>query len=187
MISGTLAPAPEDPAFMGTQIPAAMGRTRADVPALTRALQEEAKLLRLLDGVLDRQREAVATDDLAAVDQSVFDAQRVLLSLSQARRRRRALIVLASGEEDLHLSELPRVLGSEMTRELQDALDDVLGIAQAVARNMELNRQILNGALMVGSQMLQALGRPAKQAVYGTGPDAGPNNGAGNLLLNRQV
>jgi flagellar biosynthesis/type III secretory pathway chaperone len=164
-----------------------MARTRVDVPALARALADETKLLTMLRQVLDRQREAVARNDLSAVDGSVFDAQRVLLSLSQARRRRRSLIVLASGEENLHLGDLPKVLGPAMTSELQSALDELLQVAGVVAREMELNRQILNGALMAGNEILQALGRPSKKAVYGTGPEAPEAPRATNLLLNRQV
>lgn len=165
--------------------PAAMASVRADVPALARALREEARLLGLLQGVLDRQRTAVAEDDLPSVDQTVFDAQRILLSLTQARRRRRSLITLAGGEEKLPLSSLPGILGDQVTPELSSALDEVLEVAGVVAREMEMNRQILNGALMAGDAVLQALGGSARKPVYGA-RDGGDASGT-NLLLNRQV
>lgn len=168
--------------------PAAMASVRADVPALARALREETRLLGLLRDVLDRQRAAVAEDDLPAVDQSVFDAQRILLSLTQARRRRRSLITLAAGEENLSLSSLPDVLGDALTPELSAALDEVLEVARVVAREMEMNRRILDGALVAGDAVLQALGRATRKPVYEAHARKARENGSGtNLLLNRQV
>jgi hypothetical protein len=159
---------------------------RVDVPALSRALRDEARLLELLRDVLDRQRDAVGRDDLEAVDASVFDAQRVLLSLNQARQRRRNLMMLASGEENMHLSRLPEVLGAGATPELHEALDHVLAVAAKVAREMELNRRILNGAISAGHELLRAIGQPGSAPVYGATP-APPSGRPANLILNRQV
>lgn len=172
---------------MSVGIPAAMAPVRVDVAGLTRALREETRLLGQLKDVLLDQREAVARDDLAAVDQSVFDAQRVLLSLSQARRRRKALLVLASGDEDRKLVDLPELLGALMTPELEEALDAVLAAAGGVAREMGTNRQILHGAVMTGNAILQALGGAPKEPVYSGRPVSETGAGQGNLLLNRQV
>lgn len=174
------------PHFAPAPPPAAMAPVKADVPALSRALREEARLLHLLRGILDRQRQAVGDDDLGAVDASVFDAQRVLLSLNQARTRRRSLLVLASGNETMPLSQLPAILGSAMTPDLHEALDEVLSVAAVVAREMELNRQILAGAVRAGDQVLHAIGRTRKEATYGSGATASAASPS-SLILNRQV
>ena len=169
-------------------LPTALGTVRVDAPALARALKEESKLLARLREVLVRQRQSVANDDLPGVDQSVFDAQRILLSLTQARRRRRSLIVLASGDENLRLAQLPEVLGRQMTPELGSALREVLDTAAEVATEMDLNRHILNGALMAGNEMPQALGGAPKTAAAYDGTGHGrAAQGRSNILLNRQV
>ncbi len=160
-----------------------------DVRALTRALDGEAKLLQNLLDVLQRQREAVAADDLEAVDTSVYDAQRILLSLGQARRRRRTLLGLAAGNEGLPLSDLPRLLGDAMTGELSASIDQVVRVADRVQRQMALNRQILSGAIRAGDELLRALGSGGrKPSGYGAPNTAPPAAGSsGGLLLDRQV
>ena len=165
------------------------GRNRpTDVRALARALDGEAKLLTDLLGVLERQRDAVAKDDLDAVDTTVFDAQRILLSLGQARRRRRSLLGLAAGNEGLPLRELPRLLGETMDMELASAIDRVTGIADRVQRQMALNRQILDGAIRTGDELLRALGTGGRKAGGYSHPTEAPTVGpSGGLLLNRQV
>jgi hypothetical protein len=59
------------------------------VDSLTDALTTERRLLDELIVVMRRQRTAVGQDDLQAVDDSVFSTHRVLVTLSEARRRRR--------------------------------------------------------------------------------------------------
>ena len=166
--------------------PARNGPT--DVRALSRALDGEAKLLNDLLVVLERQRDAVAADDLEQVDATVFDAQRILLSLGQARRRRRALLGLAAGNEGLPLGELHRLLGDAMDPELASAIDRVTGVADRVQRQMSLNRQILSGAIRAGDELLRALGTGGKKPAAYSHPTEAPAPGpAGGLLLNRQV
>ena len=159
-----------------------------DVHSLARALDGEAKLLHDLLDVLERQRDAVAADDLEAVDATVFDAQRILLSLGQARRRRRSLLGLAAGNEGLPLSELPRLLGDAMNPDLAVAVERVTAIADRVQRQMTLNRQILSGAIRTGDELLRALGTGGRSpASYGA-PTRPPATGpGGGLLVNRQV
>ena len=64
------------------------------VDSLTDALLTERRLLDELIAVMRRQRTAVGQDDLQAVDDSVFSTHRVLVTLSEARRRRRNLNAL---------------------------------------------------------------------------------------------
>jgi hypothetical protein len=65
--------------------------SRAAIDALIDNMNSETRLLEELTALMRRQRAAVAADDLQAVDDSVYGTQRVLLTLGEARRRRRSL------------------------------------------------------------------------------------------------
>jgi hypothetical protein len=78
---------------------AVFGAARA-ASGLTDAFEVECRLLGELAGLLRRQREGVATDDVTVVDESVFAANRVLPTLEEARRRRRTLLQLVAGAQD---------------------------------------------------------------------------------------
>lgn len=161
---------------------------RDDDRTLARALEGEAKLLSDLLTVLERQRVAVAEDDVESVDATVFDAQRILLSLGQARRKRRSLLGLAAGNEGLPLSELPRLLGDAMNEDLANAISRVTRIAEEVQRQMTLNRQILSGAIRAGDDLLRAIGSGGVRPGGYSAPNA-PTHPAspGGFLLNRKI
>src|SRR5690242_5899551 len=74
-------------ALEGAARPSAKPRpmTPAAREALLDALRSERKLLDELVSTLRRQRSAVGTDDLQAVDDSVFATHRILATLGQAR------------------------------------------------------------------------------------------------------
>ena len=59
------------------------------IDSMTDALTTERRLLDELISVMRRQRSAVGDDDLQRVDDSVFATHRVLVTLNEARRRRR--------------------------------------------------------------------------------------------------
>src|SRR5690606_42141024 len=76
----------------------------AATPAdLADALHTEARLLDKLVQVLLRQRDAIAAADVERIDECVHAAHRVLLTLSEAQRRRRALLGTLAGTEDVPL------------------------------------------------------------------------------------
>src|SRR5580700_3342750 len=85
------------------------------VDTMTDALMTEKRLLEEIVAIMRRQRTAVSADDLQAVDDSVFATHRVLVTLNEARRRRRAVNVLLGEREDLPITQLDQVLGSRMT------------------------------------------------------------------------
>src|SRR5207302_6755865 len=95
------------------------------VESLTDALVTERRLLDELIAVMQRQRTAVGRDDLQAVDDSVFSTHRVLVTLSEARRRRRNLNTLIGQQEDLAIHSLDDALGSRMTDALRLARDEL--------------------------------------------------------------
>ncbi|HEX7241884.1 MAG TPA: hypothetical protein VF263_16500, partial [Longimicrobiaceae bacterium] len=80
--------------------------SRASLDALVDALASERRLLDELVAIMRRQRSAVGVDDLEGVDDSVFATHRVLLTLNEARRRRRSLYTLLGDPEELRFPEL---------------------------------------------------------------------------------
>src|SRR4051812_45899515 len=113
------------------------------VDSLTDALATERRLLDELISVMRRQRSAVGDDDLQSVDDSVFSTHRILVTLNEARRRRRALNTLIGQREDIGIHALEDVLGARMTPALRDARDELHSAARALSREVALNRRIL--------------------------------------------
>lgn len=154
--------------------------------ALAETLRTESRLLRDLATVLERQRRAVEADDLSGVDESVFAAQRVFRTLGEARRRRRALLELLAGSDDVSLADLEQALGTLMTRTLRDARDELRDAARHLEGDLGRNRALLQAALEAGDRLIRAIsGAPTAGAVY-----APPGEGSapsGTVLLNTQV
>jgi hypothetical protein len=120
------------------------------VDSLTDALATERRLLEELIALLRRQRTAVENDDLQSVDDSVFSTHRVLVTLSEARRRRRNLNTLIGQREDLAIDALDDALGSRMTDVLRRARDELQLAARSLSCEVALNRRILREALTTG-------------------------------------
>lgn len=164
------------------------GRGR-ETGALLDALQTETRLLLNLLQILRSQRNGVAQDDLQAVDDSVYSAQRVLLTLAEARRRRRSLMQIVGGAEDGNLDDLERALGPLMDDEMREARNELTAAARLVAAELDINRRVLQSAIRTGETYVKALyGVSENQGVYtpAAEPAGGGQPGAG-LLLNRQV
>lgn len=161
--------------------------TRQDhLARLEETFKTERRLLEDLAGVLAMQRTGVAGDDLSAVDDSVFAAQRILRTLAEARSRHRILLELLVEQRDLPLGEVEEALGGDMTIGLRTALHELQDAARRLTAELDQNRRILQGALDAGSRLLDALGRGGRApVVYGApGTSASPG---GSLLVDRQV
>jgi hypothetical protein len=156
------------------------------VDSLTDALLTERRLLDELIGVMRRQRNAVGIDDLQSVDDTVFSTHRVLVTLSEARRRRRALNTLLGQSEDLGIHHLDDVLGPRMTPALRDARDDLHNAARALSREVSINRRILREALACGDAYARTLAGAGEAPVYATQPTA-PVRAQTNVLLDRRI
>jgi hypothetical protein len=140
------------------------------VDSLTDALVTERRLLDELIGVMRRQRAAVGNDDLQRVDDSVFATHRVLVTLNEARRRRRTLNTLMGQPEDLAIQMLDEVLGPRMTSALKEARDGLHRSARALSREVSLNRRILREALACGDAYARTLAGAEGPATYATTP-----------------
>lgn len=149
---------------------------------LVAALETECRLLGELAEVLRSQREGVAGDDVERVDASVFAANRVLRTLEEARRYRRTVLDLLVGARDAALDDLEAALGRPVTHTLADARDRLKLQARRVAREIEINRRVLRGAMEQGERFLQAI-RGAQPLSY----EPGDAPGATGALLNTQV
>jgi hypothetical protein len=157
------------------------------VDSLTDALTTEKRLLDELIGVMRRQRGAVASDDLQSVDDSVFATHRVLVTLNEARRRRRALNTLIGQREDLGIHALDAVLGARMTLALRQARDELHDAARMLSHEVSLNRRILREALAHGDAYARTLAGAEKPATYAT-PSAPPQvRSQSNSLLDRRI
>jgi len=131
-----------------------------DAGTLASALDTERGLLAELGGILRRQRQGVATDDVDAVDASVFSASRVIHTLGEARRRRRAVLGILGGTADAPLEELERVLGPGMRPEVIVARERLWTEAAGVAREIEVNRRVLRHVMHDRNRRVRALCLP---------------------------
>jgi hypothetical protein len=137
------------------------------VDSFVDALNTERRLVEELITVLRRQRAAVSQDDLQAVDDTVFATHRVLVTLSEARRRRRTLNTLIGQPEDLGIHALDEALGGRMTSGLRSSRDELHNAARLLSREVGINRRILRQALAAGDQYARTLaGAEVAPATY---------------------
>jgi hypothetical protein len=160
-----------------------------DVDSLAEALRKEAKLLLDLREVLKRQRAAVAQDDLAIVDETVYSAQRIFRTLSEARRQRRAILEILGVDRGVGVDALEGVLGGRTTMDLRLAQEELREAARRVSGELDVNKKILKGAISSGEEMIRGLrgGGEKTSGVYGPQATPPPSNGDGGLIINRQI
>ena len=154
------------------------GRADAAVSAIADALRAEERLLGELVAIVRRQREAISNDDLDALDDSVFATHRLLLTLGEARRRRRALNELIGEGDDLSLDALGATFDHAPPPSVSDAMTSLAAVATTLHREVDMNRRVLRHAIDSGDQMVRVLSAvPDDPASYEGRPAAG-NGGA---------
>jgi hypothetical protein len=167
----------------------ARGGTTA-MEALADAVTSEVRLLEDLIGVMRRQRSAVAADDLQAIDDSVYATHRVLVTLAEARRRRRSLSQLVAGVDDFPLRNLEQLLGDTMIDELKNARDGLHAAALTLSQEVETNRHVLREAMAAGSDYVRSLygGSAAESVVlYSAEPQKTERESHGGVLVDRRA
>lgn len=154
----------------------------ATVTNLVDALRTEVRLLGDLAAIMRRQRDAVARDDLDAVDDSVFATHRLLLTLTEARRRRRSINHMLGEGDDLSIGALDEFFAGAIPREVRASADQLAEAARTLQREVEVNRRILRRAIADGDQYVRTLcGVPSEQPVgYDSAPR--PRSGGGSIL-----
>ena len=150
------------------------------------ALASERRLIDELIGLMRRQRASVGADNLQEVEESVYAMQRVLHTLAEARKRRRALNVRFGRGEDLGLRDLETALGASFTPRVREAREALQVAAQTLSGEVAINRHVLREALATNDQYVRALlGAGMPQPLY-TENTAGETQ-TGARLLDRQA
>jgi len=158
--------------------------------ALVDAHLSERKLLDDLVGIMRRQRSAVAADDLQGVDDSVFATHRILVTLGEARRRRRTLNTMVAGSEEVASQDLADAFGGHVPVALQEAREALRASAAALAQEVDVNRRVLREALATGDEYMRRLTGSGEtpRVDYGATPGGKPAaQRAGGLVLDRKV
>ena len=127
------------------------------VAELAQILMDEARLVGDLRRVLIEQRTAVGEGGAGAVEGSVQELNRALLTLRVAQKRRKTLALLIAGGEQVTLEGLEGMLAERMTPELRAAVVSVRAAASAVAREVAVNQVVVLRALDVGDAFLRQL------------------------------
>lgn len=142
----------------------------AALEALSNALNSERKLIEELVAVVLNQRAAIGVDDLQAVDDSVFATHRLLLTLGEARKRRRSINSIMGVDEATGVKQLSDALGSWMTPKLHTERDELQEAARRLSREIEINRRLLREALANSESFVRAMrGAPAEASESGYG------------------
>ena len=155
--------------------------------ALVDAHHAERRLLDELVAIMRRQRSAVAGDDLQGVDDSVFATHRVLVTLGEARRRRRALNNALAGTDEVDARTLADVFGGHVPMALQEAREALRGVATALAKEVDVNRRVLREALASGDEHMRRLCGAAESRPDYAPAAASPAPTSGGLLLDRRI
>jgi hypothetical protein len=133
------------------------GETPDWLASLSRALLDEASVLKELENAIVSQRMAVASNDdetLRATSQAVG---RIAQTLEEAKKRRASLLHYLTGREDLALNQLEYFLGEPLPLELDTARAQVRHAVLAVAREAGVNRTELQKARGAKDAFLQEL------------------------------
>lgn len=143
-------------------------RRETAIDVLSDVLGTEQRLLEELMLVMQKQRAAVAADDLEALDDSVFATYRVLATLGEARRRRKSVNRLLGGAEDMNVNDLEEVLGNRATPAVITARNSLQDAAVLLSHEVDINKQVLRTAMDNGNDYVQKLfGAPqAPAATY---------------------
>jgi len=158
----------------------------AHVSSLRDALDTERRLLDELRRVLVAQRDGISADDLDALDASVFAANRLFRTLHEARTRRRRLLQLIGADEGARLADLETLLGGDVTPEIVGSRDDLLASAATLARELSVNRRLIEGVMAVGDELLRVFtGAEGRTPMYADGEEPASGGPAGALINTR--
>jgi hypothetical protein len=162
--------------------------TLALTDSLAEALHSESQLLSDLATIMRRQREAVAQDDLDGVDDSVFATHRVLVTLGEARRRRRSIYRLLGVEDAMAIAGLYQAFPVGTADAVRAAADLVANAARALQQEVEINRRVLRHVIDAGDRFVRALCGAATPGPVGYAPESRPpERKSGGALVDRRV
>jgi FlgN protein len=173
------------PTYAPHSVPVTPRRETA-VEVMSDVLSSERRLLEELVLVMQKQRTAVAADDLQALDDSVFATYRVLATLGEARRRRKSVNRLLGGAEDLNVNDLEDLLGDRSTPAVLEARDALQTAAVALSKEVDINKAVLRTAMDQGNDHVQKLFGAEPAATY-VAPLFAPLSDAGRRTAARMT
>lgn len=161
-----------------------LGHAEGSAAALADAVRSETRLLAELLKIMRAQRDALAKDDLKGIEDCVFATHRVLMTLGEARRRRRAINHVLGEGDDLSVSALGDFFGGVAPAELRTAADEIAAAARELQREVSVNRRALRHAIEGADQFVQRLcgTQPQQSGIY---PAAVRTTGGGAILDRR--
>ena len=180
-----------NPALPQAAIDPSLARSASTIAALADALRSEARLLGDLAGIMRRQRASVTHDDLEGVDDSVFATHRVLVTLQEARRRRRTLNHVLGERDDLSVVALEEFFDGNLPPNVAEAADVLRSSAVLLQQEVSVNRRILREAISAGDRHVQMVLAAASATVPGatTGTATGTDGllAHGGRLIDRRI
>ena len=151
--------------------------TSARLSDLAGALVQEQRLIEELRQALLRQRAGMASGDLELIDESAYAIARTLLTLEEARRRRRASLTAAvMGRQGVALCDLESFIGI-LPAPLLAAREAVRRAAEATAHDLAINQRVVRQALEAGDAFLQQLFSSASDPMAVPIPSLRPADG----------
>lgn len=127
------------------------------VGLLERGLRVEMALLADLAQGLVHQREAIAADDTAALEQPGQQLSRTLLTLREARRQRGILVEMVAGRADARLGDVVACLPPEAAPAMTALCRELKDRALAANRELTINQTVIRRAIESGERFLQHL------------------------------
>ncbi len=180
-----------NPALPHAAVDPSLARSASTIAALADALRSEARLLGDLASIMRRQRASVTHDDLDGVDDSVFATHRVLVTLQEARRRRRTLNHVLGEGDDLSVVALEEFFDGALPPSVADAAEVLRGSAVSLQQEVSVNRRILREAISAGDRHVQMVLAAASAAAPGdaTGAATGTDGflAHGGRLIDRRI
>jgi hypothetical protein len=161
-------------------VPSSAARAGILAPGhLVRALRDEHAVLEDLVTTLERQRGAVARDDIDAVNDSVFAAHRLLGAYREARARRKSVVIVACGGGEGSIEDLASSTVAPLTDAERDASDELRSAARRLVKAVEQNRKLLQAAMASGDAFFRLLtGAGAATQSYPTATRSSSNAAA---------
>ena len=154
---------------------------------LAGALEQERRVIDDLGQALLRQRAGVVADDAEAIEASGQAVSRTLLTIDDARRRRIELVGSLTGTDEMPLAHLEHCLRRTLPERLGTARESLRGAAEAAARDIAINQQVVRRALEAGDAFLQQLFASVGDPPVYAPPVRGGDARASGVPLNRDT
>lgn len=151
---------------------------------LASALREETALIESLIGLLERQRKGIAQHDLEVIDETVHGSQRILLTLSEARKRRRRLVQITTGAADD--DAVPDM--TKIDPKARDAWGVLQNAAKRLSDTLSVNQSVLREAIRFGQEYVRTVFQGLTEDPAAYDRDArSAGEASGSVLFNARV